>query len=124
MHQFALPLETGDDAITGLPVFGFSINDMFITDPFLSECGRFKVNPTEVYGLSQDDANHLVALNKLVDTATQDALNAGCLAVQQALGIETGDVAGVHFSGPAEIRPVAQAMVDYIQTEYNLRKSA
>lgn len=120
MHQFALPLETGDDAVTHLPVFGFSINDMFITNPFLSECGRFQVDPTETYGLSCEDADQLIVLNKLVDTATQDALNAGCLAIQRALGIATGDVAGAYFSGSNEVRPVAQALVDYLMAEYRL----
>lgn len=122
MHQFALPLETGIDAVTNLPVLGFSLNGMFITNPFVSECGRFEVDPVETYGLSRSDADQLVAFNKLVDTATQDALNAGCLAIQQALGIETGDVAGVHFSGPDEVRPVAQAMVDYLLTEYRMTR--
>lgn len=113
MHKFALPLETGEDPKTNLPVFGFSINGMFIHDPFFSQCGRFEVNPTETYGLSLEDANRLVALNKLVDTATQAALDAGCLAVQQALDIATGDVAGMHFSGPDQVGQVAWAMVHY-----------
>jgi len=81
------------------------------------------VDPTEAYGVSREDADQLVALNKLVNTATQEALNAGCLAIQQALGIATGDVAGVYFSGSNEVRPVAQALVDYLMTEYRLSRN-
>lgn len=118
MHKFSHPLTTGEDASTNLPVFGFILNDMLISDPFSSECGRFKVDPTETYGVSQEDAMQLVELNKLVDRATQDALNAGCLTAQNTLGIETGDAAGLFFSGSTYVRPVAQAMVDYILFEY------
>ena len=118
MHQFKLPLQKGDDPDTDLPVLGFPINGMFIFDPFKSECGRFEVDPTETYGLSIEDASQLAALNELVDTATQAALNVGCQAVQKHLGIESGDLAGVHFSSSTQVRPVALAVRDYIEAEY------
>jgi hypothetical protein len=91
---------------------------MFIFDPFKSECGRFEVDPTETYGLSSEDASQLSALNELVDTATQDALNAGCKVVQKHLDVESGDLAGVHFSNSTQVRPVALAVRDYIAAEY------
>lgn len=120
MHKFALPLEKGEAVVTDLPVLGFSINDMFISNPFLSECGRFDVDPVETYGLSLQDATELVRLNTLIAEATQAALDAGCLAIQTALDIETGDLASLHFSGSERVRPVAQAMTDYLLSEYTL----
>ena len=36
--------------------FGFSFNDVWITDPTLDETGRFTVDPSEYYGSSYDNA--------------------------------------------------------------------
>jgi hypothetical protein len=80
------------------PVIGFSIRGMAIYDPTLSECARFKVSPA-YYGLTDSDVQELAALNKAIDTATENATNAGGLAIQQFLRIATGDEAGVFFSG-------------------------
>jgi hypothetical protein len=124
MYQFSRPLVKGTDANTSLPVFGFVINDMFISAPTISSCSRFEVDPQVEYGLSPKEVEDLNALNMLLDTATQAALNHGCLAIQEALGIESGDVAGVHFSGAAQVAPVAQAMMDYIGSELNLAQAA
>lgn len=118
MRQFEFNLQAGEDASTGLPALGFEHGDMFIHDPFLSECGRFAVDPVEAYQVSLEDAQELVRLNKLIDSATQAALNAGCLAIQVALCIPTGDVAGAHFSASEQVRPIAQAMVNYLLAEY------
>lgn len=123
MHQFNLPLESGTDASTNLPVFGFTINEVFIHDPFSSGCGRFQVDPTEAYGLTHEDATQLAALNKLLGTATQDALNEGCFTIQTALGIPSGDVAGVYFSGPDEVAPIARALLAYILMEYRFSQA-
>lgn len=118
MHRFALPLVKGDDPLTGMPAFGFEINGMFIYDPTVSDCGRFQVDPTEAYGLSAQDAKQLSMLNKLVADAADAAINAGCLHIQQQLGIATGDVAGQHFSGASSVAPIAQELMDYIEAEY------
>lgn len=118
MHTFAQPLENGDDVSQGLPVLGFSVNDMFIHNPLLSECGRFEVDPVKTYGISVEDAQALNALNALIARAAEDAINAGCLAVQTELSIATGDVAGVHFSGSEARYGVACAMRDYIAAEH------
>lgn len=117
MHQFALPLEKGDDVSSGLPVLGFTVNDVFIHNPLLSECGRFEVDPLQTYGISVADANALNELNALVERAAEDAINTGCLAIQKALEIASGDVAGVHFSGNEARYGVARAMRDYIASE-------
>lgn len=77
MYKFALPLATGTDPNTGYAALGFSINDMFITNPFASECSRFEVNPTDAYGLSMEDATMLVEMNTLLEATAEAALKAG-----------------------------------------------
>lgn len=120
MYNFEKPIKLGADPRTDLPVFGFAINHMFIHDPYISECGRFDVDPQQVYGISKEDAQNLKNLNQLVEDATQAALNAGCMAIQTAMGVMSGDVAGVHFSGPEQTAPVALAMAEYMLSELNL----
>lgn len=44
------------------PVFAIQCKGFVIYDPFSSECGRFLVNP-EYYGLSNEQAHNLIALN-------------------------------------------------------------
>ncbi len=46
----------------GVPMYGFDFNETFITDPTISECGRFSVTPDH-YGLTQAEADDLVLLN-------------------------------------------------------------
>ena len=45
-------------------VYAFIIRGMTIFNPMMSECGRFKVNPSEVYGLNQKQVKALHDLNK------------------------------------------------------------
>jgi hypothetical protein len=47
----------------GLPVWAYVINDIEISDPFVSECGRFDVTP-DYYGLTLVQANDLREANK------------------------------------------------------------
>jgi hypothetical protein len=39
------------------------IDDMAIINPFLSECGRFSVDPVDAYGMSIADARELIRIN-------------------------------------------------------------
>jgi len=48
---------------TGAPVWAYVINDMEISDPYLSECGRFDVTP-DYYGLTIEQANQLKEANQ------------------------------------------------------------
>lgn len=91
-------LDLGVDPTDDRPVFGFHFNGMFIYDPKLSECGRFEVDPVECYGLTPERQSHLEQLNERLEAATEDAINAGALSIQKALGVPTGDTAGVFFS--------------------------
>lgn len=97
------------------PVAGFAFKGMQIFDPFLSECGRFLVSP-EYYGLTVEEANALSALNQKVEDATQDAINAGCLAIQQHLGVTAGDRAGNFFSSESTTQ-IEQIFLNYALAE-------
>jgi hypothetical protein len=121
--KFTRPLERGVNPHTGLPVFGFSIHDVFVFDPFVSECGRFSADPTEVYGLSKAEAEQLVALNKALDIATETALNEGCRILQDALGVASGDAAGMFFSGPENVETIASQLADYVEYEFELDRA-
>lgn len=124
MHKFSITLEKGENPLTDLPVLGTSVKDMFIFDPFISECGRFEVDPVTTYGISHADAKALRELNELIEEAAEAAINAGCRKIQEALCIETGDVAGVFFSSPAAVAPILGQFVDYVLAEQGLNSAA
>ena len=44
-------------------VIAIEVGDMTIVNPFISECGRFAVDPVETYGISVSDARELVRIN-------------------------------------------------------------
>ena len=39
--------------------YGFEWDGIWITDPTVSECGRFEVDPITYYGLTQEQYNFL-----------------------------------------------------------------
>ncbi len=45
---------------------GFVFGDMWITEPFTSECGRFVVCPEEYYGITYDEANMIMKYNMIM----------------------------------------------------------
>jgi hypothetical protein len=49
--------------VEGYPAYAYVINHTEIINPFESECSRFTVDPS-YYGLTIDQANELVKLNK------------------------------------------------------------
>ena len=51
---------------------GFVHHDFFVTNPMVSECGRFDVNPMEYYGLTQHQMYELDKFNQ----ADPDYMNA------------------------------------------------
>lgn len=57
-------LGTGlDDDFNEVPAYGFDFCGTFVTDPFISECGRFLVSPA-YYDLTSIEAQELVTLNE------------------------------------------------------------
>lgn len=118
MHRFSFDLTLSTDANTDFATFGFVWNAFFISDPFVSECSRFAVDPTENYGISREDADKLRHLNKLLDDAVEDALNAGCLRLQNGMEVETGDFAGIYFSGDEHRKGFYESFARYMMAEY------
>lgn len=43
------------------------VDDMEIVDPWLSECGRFEVDPRDAYGMSLEVASKLLEHNKAIE---------------------------------------------------------
>lgn len=107
---------TEDDA--GLAVFAISAKGHSILDLTLDESATVTVSP-DYYGVSPDQARFMQKLNDVLTSATEAALDAGCLAVQEALQIETGGVAEMHFSAVAQRAPVREALANYILSESN-----
>ena len=67
---------------------------------------------------SQEQLHVLQQLNELLDSAVEDALNAGCLRLQTGLQIRFGDAAGVFFTGHHR-QVVHNAFRDYLLIEVN-----
>jgi hypothetical protein len=57
-HEFEMDPETG--------VISFTWDSMCITDPFLSDCGRFSCSPGD-RGLESKDAVRILAANMLAE---------------------------------------------------------
>lgn len=103
----------------GRTVFGVTANGHTITTLTVDESRSHPVEPA-YYGLTQGQVDYFALLNKTLDDATQTALDAGCLVIQGALGIETGDVAGTHFSAIEQLEPLRAAFAEYIILEVDL----
>lgn len=54
---------------------GFVSNDVFITEPMTSECGRFDVNPMKYYGLTQKELYEIDSFNITNDPSYQQREN-------------------------------------------------
>ena len=60
-------------------------------------------------------------MNQTVEDLAYDALNAACLSVQNALGIEHGDAAGLFFSG-AERDSMMETLREYVKFEMMMKE--
>lgn len=119
MINFKYIVSVGVDPTDGRPVIGFTYQEMFIFDPFLSDCGRFQVDPEGQYGLPREQAEHLYFVNKTLPLAADDAIHAGCLRMQTHFDVP-GDVAGIWFSGGAAVFDVQRAFAEYFAFEMNV----
>lgn len=120
MTKFPYPVELGTDPTDGTPKMGYVINDMFIHEPTVSECGRFEVDPQEAYGLSPGDVEALARLNQALVKAAERALNEGAREIQDALGVTTGDFAGMHFSDGAQQAAIRAILAQYMAAEIQM----
>lgn len=51
-----------------------------------------------------------------IEQMAENALNAAALSIQDELGVETGDAAGIFFSGEHE-KAIKKILIDYINFE-------
>lgn len=93
------------------------IDDMNVHDFDKSPCGRFHVDPQEAYGVTPEQVRCFKQLEKLMDKAVQDGLNTICLTIQDTLGIDAGDYAGIHFSGGPELNKLREVVGNYLLAE-------
>ena len=64
--NFVLTTNTNDE-----PVYGVEVNGMTIYNPHMSECGRFAVDPLQVYGLDAQTVEALATLNAQHNYSTE-----------------------------------------------------
>lgn len=117
--KLSFPLDLGMEPHTLFPVFGFVFQQQgtFIYEPMLSSCGRFTVDPTKEYGITQLEADQLRAINTALKKATEDAIQISCKVVQDAFGITAGDRAGVYFSDDERVSAMASQIAQYMKFE-------
>ena len=53
------------DSLGANSTLGFDYNGTFITDPFVSECSRFVLDPIKNYGLTKKQTNDMIKHNQL-----------------------------------------------------------
>lgn len=94
-----------------------SIDDRHVYNFEKSPCGRFKVDPEEAYGVTPEQVSCFQQLEKLMYKAVQNGINAICLAIQDELGIDAGDYAGIHFSGGPELNKLRKVVGNYLVAE-------
>lgn len=80
--------------------------------------GEIRVSVGDADFWTADEAAFISRLNDLIDAATEDAINAGCLAVQNALGIDSGDLAGRFFADSDACAGVARQIAAYALAEF------
>ena len=51
---------------------GFDFGGVFVTVPFISECGRFAVNPRKYYGLTSEQIELLGGVSELQEGGKND----------------------------------------------------
>lgn len=102
----------------GLACLGFDHEGSFVADPFSSACGRFPMDPNE-YDLTIGQGNFIKGFNESLERATEAALTAGTKAMQDFLGVETGDFAGDYFAGTFEKNKIRHALALYALEEYD-----
>ncbi|WP_371436219.1 hypothetical protein [Polaromonas sp.] len=95
---------------------------MAIHDIRESSCGRFEGTP-EMYGVSQAQFDAFDALAAGIEKSAEKSLNAMALEVQSLFGVDSGDVAGVHFSGGSALQTIRKMLITYLVAEINMNFS-
>lgn len=108
------------DASANRLKFGVARNGFNIFEPRLSDCGRFTVAPSS-YGLSEKEADAIIELNTRVGEMIEEGLNDSVRALQDLLGVKTGDWAGHYFSGDTSDQ-YNNLMVRYVALEIRVQR--
>jgi hypothetical protein len=106
----------------GKVVFGIDARGHSVLDPTVDETRDIPVEPA-YYGLTQEQVDFFEKLNDILDKATEAALNAACLAVQEALDVP-GETATLFYDGNQQTAPIRESLVHYIISEINLNTGA
>lgn len=115
-HQLVV---SHDPSIEPVPKIAFVYNDVAITDPCTSSCGRFLVEPFE-YDLSYDQVEQLKRINDAVDAATDLAIQKGQQALDQALELVKDVKSSDFFGGPSpERQAIWSGLAAYVVTRFN-----
>jgi hypothetical protein len=117
MMKFSKRLEVGEDTNMRLSVIGFEHNGMLIHEPFRSSCGRFSANPESDYGISEIEAIWLDRLNLRLEHASEAAMNAGILEIQQAIGVTVEDDYKHDLSQHDLRNRISKALAKYVLEE-------
>lgn len=117
--QYSIPVHVVHDH-EGKPKFALKAKGFSITDPFESECGRFKVDPVANYGFSLDEANQLVDLNQRLALALEEVTHAVSRAYQVPFGVTEGDAAGMFFSDEKAAIPLYNVVIELICNEFGI----
>lgn len=105
MHKFSHPLSvspSGDSIGFLVPVAGGGAGSFV-------DCSVVEKHPR----VSPEDAAEIKNLHTALERSVQDALDAGCLAIQEALGVKDGGFAALFFSGSGK-DGVKNALTEYL----------
>ncbi|MFY2658194.1 hypothetical protein ACOTC5_29795 [Achromobacter xylosoxidans] len=117
-EYFGYPVSVTDD-FEGVYRVCLTIEGVVMPDVRSSDCGRFRVDPQTEYNLTPEQVQLFDDLQGLLESAVEVAVNAGCLAIQQRLGVDSGDLAGVIFSGDDAKNDFRRAFGQYLLAEFN-----
>jgi hypothetical protein len=119
-HKFPHPLTVATDVLDDdKPYLGIVHEGVAIHDFTVTSCGRFDADPEIDYGMLPEDMKALADLEKVIECAVENALDAGCLTIQKHLGVTDGGFAGVFFSGPEYRQQLLKMFIDYAASEVN-----
>lgn len=138
-------MATADEQL--LQQAAFISRGIAVSNPRLSTCSRFEVAPSS-YGLTQEQADAMIGLNRVIadvarivmdsakvsvtmgqtdDDAIDNMMNAGAAAIQNQLGIDTGDFAAMYFSGEdiaKEMKQIYRLLSDGTQSQQSREQTA
>lgn len=106
-----------------------SFNTVCIHDPRLNDNGFGSADPSE-YGMTEEEVTLFVKTNEALIRAQNelydrmaDQIDSGCLRIQEALGVPSGDFAGQYFESgeagaAAQIAKLSRDFAQYAVHEY------